>query len=154
MRAPSNSIDANGTIRGRILIGGPPPGCRSFPRENGNTAVRKWSSLLPARSAGPARPGKAGKAGKGGNARRVDRLEVDGRRYSDVFGRDVETDLAFLLRLLVTAGLATRAGACLRLTEHGAVWVHRVQCLFSLTWIDAIWKHCQRDAWPSEIVLG
>ena len=33
------------------------------------------------------------------------------------------------------------------ITERGAIWVHRLQSLFSLTYIDELWKRCQDQPW-------
>lgn len=42
----------------------------------------------------------------------------------------------------------------LRVTERGAIWAHRLQCLFSLSYIDKLWEKCRREAWPEEVVLN
>ena len=51
-------------------------------------------------------------------------------------------------------GLAERRGARWRVTEFGAVWMHRLQQLFSITYIDEVWAQCQAEAWPREVVLS
>jgi hypothetical protein len=30
---------------------------------------------------------------------------------------------------------------------------HRVQQLFSITWIDDVWAQCKAEAWPKAVVL-
>jgi hypothetical protein len=59
-----------------------------------------------------------------------------------------------VLRLLRLAGLLKREGCDEVLTESGAIWVHRVQSLFSLAGIDAMWTACQKDPWPGDVVLA
>ncbi|UCH46442.1 MAG: hypothetical protein JSU95_09915, partial [Betaproteobacteria bacterium] len=69
------------------------------------------------------------------------------------FGRSIESDFGLLLAGLRAAGLAKRDAAGWNITETGAIWVHRVQSLFSLSYIDDLWQHCQDHPWPREVVL-
>jgi len=74
-------------------------------------------------------------------------------RYQELFHRDLERDYGALLLLLQGLGLAYKDRDEYRLTEQGAIWVHRLQSLFSLTYIDELWQRCQKEAWPEEVVL-
>jgi oxygen-independent coproporphyrinogen-3 oxidase len=85
---------------------------------------------------------------------RIYRLEIDGGDYHALFGRELEDDYGAFLRLLRLSGMARRTPPRWRLTERGAVWVHRLQCLFSLTWIDRLWTRCRDEPWPEEVVLA
>lgn len=78
---------------------------------------------------------------------------VDGSGYSAVFGRSLEQDFGRFLSLLSQSGLARRTGRTWRLTETGAIWVHRMQALFSLSGIDQVWTACGAEPWPEEIRL-
>jgi hypothetical protein len=82
------------------------------------------------------------------------RMQVDPQHYRKLFGRDLESDFGGLLLLLSVLGMTRREGSLWRLTEFGAVWIHRLQCLFSLSYIDEIWKRCRSEAWPREIVVA
>jgi hypothetical protein len=48
------------------------------------------------------------------------------------------------------AGLARRDSAGWTITETGAIWVHRLQSLFSLTYIDDMWQRCQDQLGPKK----
>ena len=79
------------------------------------------------------------------------RIERD--QYAKLFHRDLVKDFRLLLFLMKLLGWITREGSAYPLTETGSRWAHRFQMLFSLTFIDEVWTHCQRDPWPREIVL-
>ena len=82
------------------------------------------------------------------------RTSLDPARYRELFGRDLARDFGKALALLRLLGLARRDGArAWTLTERGAVWVHRVQALFSLAYIDELWARAQSEAWPDAVEL-
>ena len=81
------------------------------------------------------------------------RTELDPARYRALFDRDLEHDIAPLLSTLRLLGLAKRADGVWRLTERGAVWVHRAQALFSLAFIDELWGRARDEAWPVAVEL-
>ncbi len=56
--------------------------------------------------------------------------------------------------MLGAAGLMRRDGDDYVLSESGAIWVHRVQSLFSLTGIDAVWTACKEQPWPGDVVIA
>ena len=70
--------------------------------------------------------------------------------YFALFGTKLEADFPLLLRLLRWTNLM---GRDYRLTERGSYLVHRLQLLYSLTYIDRLWKACQREPWPDKVVL-
>ncbi|HCQ64281.1 MAG TPA: hypothetical protein DIU07_03480 [Rhodobacteraceae bacterium] len=80
-------------------------------------------------------------------------LHVSAADYQGQFGRALEADFGRFLFLLRTTGMARRAGSDTRLTERGAIWVHRVQSLFSLSGIDRVWTVCTREAWPDAVPI-
>ena len=82
------------------------------------------------------------------------RTAIDPYRYQQLFDRNLEREYGWLFSLLAIAKLAYRDEQIWRLTETGAVWIHRLQCLFSLTYIDKLWKRCQSEPWPEEIILA
>jgi hypothetical protein len=51
-------------------------------------------------------------------------------------------------------GMARREGPHWRVTEFGAIWMHRAQQLFSITYIDDVWAQCRAEAWPKAVVLA
>jgi oxygen-independent coproporphyrinogen-3 oxidase len=79
---------------------------------------------------------------------------IERAAYEERFGIPLEGDFGRVLRLLRLAGLLKREGCDEVLTESGAIWVHRVQSLFSLAGIDAMWTACQKDPWPGDVVLA
>lgn len=81
------------------------------------------------------------------------RTRIDAARYRELFGSDIEGDFGLLLRLLCAGGLMRRDRAGWTVTETGAIWVHRLQSLFSLTYIEGLWHRCQSEPWPLEVVL-
>ena len=78
---------------------------------------------------------------------------IDREQYEVLFHRDLLRDFRLLLLLMKLLGWINKEGSALPLTERGSRWAHRFQMLFSLTFIDEVWTHCQRDPWPKEIVL-
>jgi oxygen-independent coproporphyrinogen-3 oxidase len=82
------------------------------------------------------------------------RARIEPRRYRDLFGRDLGSDFALLLAALRLLRFVRPAGDALALTERGAIWAHRLQCLYSLTYIDQLWERCRSEPWPQEIRLS
>ena len=80
-------------------------------------------------------------------------LELDADQYAGQFGRALDADYGRFLWLLRSTGMARRVGADHRLTERGAIWVHRMQSLFSLSGIDNVWTECSTDAWPETVPI-
>lgn len=81
------------------------------------------------------------------------RMEIDPSRYRTLFARGLGRDFGVVLATLRLCGMLRRDGAQWRVTEFGAVWMHRLQQLFSITYIDKLWTWSQGDAWPREVVL-
>lgn len=82
------------------------------------------------------------------------RTELDPDRYRALFGRDLDRDAGLWLALLRALGLARHSsGGAWRLTERGAIWVHRAQSLFSLAWIDELWGRARLEAYPARVEL-
>jgi len=82
------------------------------------------------------------------------RTQVDGDRYLDLFNRALERDFSPALTTLRLLGMIRREGSQWHVTEFGAVWMHRLQQLFSITYIDEVWSQCQKEAWPQAVVLA
>jgi coproporphyrinogen III oxidase-like Fe-S oxidoreductase len=82
------------------------------------------------------------------------RTRLDPAAYRRRFGRELEGDLGGWLALLRVLGLAHRLldGGYV-LTERGSIWVHRLQALFSLAYIDQLWGLARRDPWPGPVPL-
>lgn len=78
---------------------------------------------------------------------------IDPQQYEKLFHRDLVKDFRLLLFLMKLLGWINKEGSAFPLTETGSRWAHRYQMLFSLTFIDEVWTHCQQDPWPKEIVL-
>jgi len=69
------------------------------------------------------------------------------------FHRRLDTVYGGYLRLLSLLGLVTESESELVLTDAGAYWVHTVQDLFSIDYIDKLWGTSQEAPWPAEISL-
>jgi len=80
-------------------------------------------------------------------------LRIPGAAYAQQFGSSPEQDFPRLFRWMRLLGLARRDGQDWAITSWGADWIHRVQQLFSLSWIDLFWSACMKEAWPKEIKL-
>jgi oxygen-independent coproporphyrinogen-3 oxidase len=78
---------------------------------------------------------------------------IDPQRCKELFGRDFVRDFGLHFKLLQMAGWAVRRDGLWVLTERGSRWSHRIQMLFSLTFIDEMWSQCQAEPWPERIVL-
>jgi oxygen-independent coproporphyrinogen-3 oxidase len=82
------------------------------------------------------------------------RAEVDPARYGARFARDLERDFGKTFALLRLLGMARRETDSWCVTEFGAIWMHRMQQLFSISYIDDVWAQCQADPWPQAVVLA
>jgi len=86
---------------------------------------------------------------------RLYRTVLDPNDYRSQFGSELKRDFGGLLRTLLASQTIRRsADGCYSVTEFGAVWMHRVQQLFSITYIDDLWDRCNQEAWPSEVRLN
>ena len=81
------------------------------------------------------------------------KTSLDLSEYQHKFGRSFEQDFGLLAKCLRLLGWCDSKSNALQVTERGALWAHRLQCLYSLTYIDKVWEQCRREAWPTEIVL-
>jgi oxygen-independent coproporphyrinogen-3 oxidase len=81
------------------------------------------------------------------------RTSLDTDEYRRKFGRSFDRDFAMLAACMRLFGWCDATQGRLRVTERGAIWAHRLQCLFSLSYIDRVWEKCRRVPWPSEVVL-
>lgn len=84
---------------------------------------------------------------------RLYRTVVNTEEYTRLFQRDLRRDYRIPLKLLCLLKMARENEAGWQVTEYGAVWMHRLQQLFSITYIDDLWEKCQAEAWPREVVL-
>jgi oxygen-independent coproporphyrinogen-3 oxidase len=57
------------------------------------------------------------------------------------------------LRIAERAGLATRNGRYLELTEPGAFWLHLAQNHFALTYVNTLWTAARRTPWPDAVAI-
>jgi oxygen-independent coproporphyrinogen-3 oxidase len=81
------------------------------------------------------------------------KTEVDGDRYRTLFRRDLDRDYSLVFALLRLLGMARRSARNWHVTERGAIWMHRLQQLFSITYIDDRWAQCKPEPWPQAVVL-
>ena len=57
------------------------------------------------------------------------------------------------LRAAERAGLATRKGKCLELTEPGAFWLHLAQNHFALNYVNTLWTRARLEPWPKAVAI-
>ncbi len=79
---------------------------------------------------------------------------IDAQKYEGLFHRDLMKDFRLLIGVMKLLGWIHKERSAFTLTEKGSRWAHRFQMLFSLTFIDEVWTHCQREPWPKEIILS
>ena len=72
------------------------------------------------------------------------------RSYS---GLDLDQEFAIPLRALQGLGLLRRVQTGYDVTHSGAYWIHRIQNVFSLQYLEHVWGACRREAWPQEVAL-
>ena len=84
---------------------------------------------------------------------KIYQLRVPVDDYHKCFGSEPEADFPRLFGWLRRLGIAQREGKDWFVKPRGADWIHRVQQLYSLSWIDLFWGHCLQKPWPEEIVL-
>jgi oxygen-independent coproporphyrinogen-3 oxidase len=81
------------------------------------------------------------------------RTRIDLKQYEAIFHRDPLRDFWLPLTTMRLLGWMRRDDGAFAFTDRGARWSHRVQMLFSLTFIDDMWTQCQAEPWPKRIVL-
>lgn len=84
---------------------------------------------------------------------KIYQLRVPLARYAELFGSDLNSDFHFLRTTLNAMGWMNEEAGEWHITPRGADWVHRLQQLYSLSWIDLFWEQCQTEAWPKEVLL-
>jgi oxygen-independent coproporphyrinogen-3 oxidase len=71
--------------------------------------------------------------------------------FERLFGRDAR--VSRLLWLALHLHLLEDEGHDYVLTEQGSFWIHLLQNLYVLNYINTVWAHCMRTAWPGRIEL-
>jgi len=84
---------------------------------------------------------------------KIYQLRVPAARYAELFGSGLNSDFRLLRKTLNSIGWMEEKAGEWQINPRGADWVHRLQQLYSLSWIDLFWERCQGEAWPEEIVL-
>ncbi len=84
---------------------------------------------------------------------RLYRMAVDPAEYRQLFARDLYRDYDPWFKLMRLLGMGRLDGDIWRVTEFGSVWMHRIQQLFSITYIDSLWDKARTEPWPQEVVL-
>ena len=84
---------------------------------------------------------------------KIYQLHVPAGRYAELFGVPLNSDFGLLRHALMAMGWMEEQAGSWQITSRGADWVHRLQQLYSLSWIDLFWEKCQCEAWPNEVVL-
>jgi oxygen-independent coproporphyrinogen-3 oxidase len=67
-------------------------------------------------------------------------------------GRDVAKARRWL-ESIRRAGLATREGRHLELTERGAFWLHLAQNYFALSYVNTLWTKARLEPWPQSVAI-
>lgn len=80
-------------------------------------------------------------------------LHVPAGRYTELFDASLDADFPLLRKVLSHLGWMDENADEWQLNPRGADWVHRLQQLYSLSWIDLFWGQCQQEAWPQEVAL-
>jgi oxygen-independent coproporphyrinogen-3 oxidase len=73
----------------------------------------------------------------------------------DQFGRFFAHDrrVRWLLSLALHLHLLNEEDARYALTERGSFWIHLLQNVYVLNYINTVWTRCMREAWPGRIDL-
>jgi len=77
--------------------------------------------------------------------RKADFRKRFARDFDEVYGRP--------MRLLARLGLAKADDGEVVLSDAGAYWVHALQDLFSLDYVDKLWGESKRNPWPESVAL-
>ena len=85
---------------------------------------------------------------------RIYETRLSYRAYRQRFGREFRRDFGLLAFLIKGLGWAREEDETLILTERGAIWAHRVQALYSLAYIDRLWRTGMAEPWPDAIILA
>jgi oxygen-independent coproporphyrinogen-3 oxidase len=77
--------------------------------------------------------------------RKADFRERFGRDFDEVYGRPA--------KLLARLGMLEAHDGQVVLSDGGAYWLHALQDLFSLDYVDKLWGDSKRNPWPERVVL-
>ena len=69
------------------------------------------------------------------------------------FARDFDEIYGRPMRLLAHLGLAKADDGEVVLSDAGAYWVHALQDLFSIDYVDKLWGESKRNPWPENVTL-
>lgn len=81
------------------------------------------------------------------------RTVIDPVAYKRLFNRDLEDDFRIAITLAKEMHFLHVNGNSWRLTDRGADWVHRLQSLYSLSFIDQLWTKCKEEPWLPRAIL-
>jgi oxygen-independent coproporphyrinogen-3 oxidase len=70
------------------------------------------------------------------------------------FGLDFDPAYGQLSKILSFLGFLEEDEGEIALTDRGAYWLHVLQDLFSLNYVDKLWGDSQQDPWPNRVVLS
>ena len=85
---------------------------------------------------------------------RLYEIVVPNKEYKERFKADFPWDFKLLLRLLKLLGFGRKEfGDRFVLSSRGAHWIHLLQNLYALNYVNTIWSKCQAISWPKKIKL-
>jgi oxygen-independent coproporphyrinogen-3 oxidase len=86
---------------------------------------------------------------------RVYELRISDGDFRDMFGNNasLEAEFGHLLRPMIPLKLLERVDGGYRVTKRGAYWIHRLQNVYSLSYINHLWGTCRKEPWPSKVRL-
>ena len=73
--------------------------------------------------------------------------------FKQRFGVEFNRAYGYLTKLLSIMGFLDECDDEIVLTDRGAYWLHVLQDLFSLSYVDKLWGTSQQDPWPSRVIL-
>jgi len=73
--------------------------------------------------------------------------------YHRRFGKAIEREYGTLLRLLALTGFLRDDGERIVLSDRGAFWLHALQDIISIDYINKLWGTSKEIAWPEEVIL-
>jgi len=73
--------------------------------------------------------------------------------FEERFGESLDAVYGRYLGLATMAGLLRQRGDEVRLTDRGAYWLHALQDLFSIGYVDRVWGAARSQPWPPTMPL-
>jgi len=80
-------------------------------------------------------------------------MQIDASAFQEFFGKNLEHNYGFELRLARLFGLVTKENNIYRITSKGAYYYHYYENYYTLAYIDQMWHLMRTNSFPDKLVM-